>query len=545
MKNILLVFLAIYHFSANSQNTVGLIEFGAANADGYVLFSPITSTKTYLIDKCGEKVHEWNTSTYSPGLSCVLLHDGSLLRSGRLDNPNFNEGGSGGILEKFDWDGNLTWSYEISDVDLVQHHDFKVLPNGNILVIAWDRYTNIEALAQGKNTSYTNAYLWSEKIVEIEPVGTNSANIVWEWKLWDHLIQDFDNTKPNYGVVSEHPELIDLNYFPGQPTSMDWIHLNSIDYNPSTDQIMVSSHTLCEIWVIDHSTTTNEAALHTGGNSGKGGDILYRWGNPQAYDRGTPATKVFFGQHHATWIPQGMPNEGKIIVFNNGLNRPGTYSSIDMIEPPVDGNGLYTIDATNAFLPTSLFWTYTAPVPSDFYSSNISSVFPLNGSFMITSGANGEFFELDVNEQRVWTYVNPVTQTGITQQGSIPGPNPVFRAEFYPSFYPAFIGKTMTPLGEIELNPTAPSICEQIAGISSTDEILSETTVYPNPFNDIITIDHLEDKEFEIKLTDSFGRTVLSVHNSTELNLTELCSGMYTLSITLSNGANKVFKLVK
>ena len=72
---------------------------------------------------------------------------------------------------------------------------------------------------------------------------------------------------------SSHPELIDVNIgtLPsGGPLggSGDWIHANSIDYCPELDQIVFSSHKLHEIYVIDHSTTINESASHSGGNSG-------------------------------------------------------------------------------------------------------------------------------------------------------------------------------------------------------------------------------------------------------------------------------------
>lgn len=541
-----IISLLLIQFSISAQNTVGLINYQAGNSDGYILFSPMTSTKTYLINKCGEKVHEWNTSTNRPALSCHLMTDGSLLRTGKTNNANFNEGGSGGIIEKFDWNGTLTWSYIISDSNFVQHHDIKLLPNGNILAIVWDRYTNAEAIAHGKNTAYTNAHLWSEKIIEIQPVGTNSGTIVWEWKLWDHLVQDFDNTKPNNGVITDHPELVNLNYFPGQPTSMDWIHFNSIDYNATTDQILLSSHTFNEIWVIDHSTSTSEAASHTGGNSGKGGDLLYRWGNPQAYQRGNPSTKSFFGQHHATWIPSGYPNAGKILVFNNGLNRTGTFSSIDMIETPINSMNQYPIGATTAFLPNNLFWTYTDPTPSDFYSSNISGVYPLiNGSFLISSGANGTFFEIDSNNQTLWKYINPIVNTGILTQGAVPGTtNPVFRCEYYPSTYPAFTGKNLVSLGEIELNPTTPSICSTLTNIKELKQGDDEIILFPNPISDKVIV-KANSSISEIKLYNQLGLLLLSEGNNPILDVSHLSIGIYYVKIFTEDHQVHSFKIIK
>src|SRR6185312_13593635 len=114
-------------------------------------------------------------------------------------------------------------------------------------------------------------------------------------------------------------------------TNADWTHFNGIAYNPDLDQIMVSVWTFSEFWIIDHSTTTAEAASHKGGRSGKGGDLLYRWGNPRAYRAGTEKDQKLFRQHNAHWIPKGHPGEGNLLVFNNGSGRPGNtaFSSVD------------------------------------------------------------------------------------------------------------------------------------------------------------------------------------------------------------------------
>ena len=286
--NFILMFFIVPLYS----QTIGLIQHDIGTLDdGYVLFAPILSTNTYLIDKCGKQVKSW-PSTYRPGQSCYILPDGTLLRSGNTNNTTFNAGGKGGIIQKIDWNGNVTWNYTISSTTECQHHDIKALPNGNVLAIVWESKTNTEAIAQGRNPSLVPTTVWSEKIIEIQPVGATGGNIVWEWHVWDHLIQDYDNSKPNFGTVSNNPQLINLN-FSASATNSDWIHLNSIDYNPTLDQIILSSHEFDEIWIIDHSTTTTQAASHTGGNSGKGGDLLYRWGNPRAYNNGTVADQKF------------------------------------------------------------------------------------------------------------------------------------------------------------------------------------------------------------------------------------------------------------
>jgi len=119
------------------------------------------------------------------------------------------------------------------------------------------------------------------------------TRLQWEWDLWDHLVQDYDESKDNYGSVEENPQLMDVNFVVANPRGgsrnnsdetprgqKDWTHVNAISYNPELDQIMLSYNTMSELNVIDHSTTAEEAKGHTGGRCGKGGDFIYRFGNP-------------------------------------------------------------------------------------------------------------------------------------------------------------------------------------------------------------------------------------------------------------------------
>ena len=170
--------------------------------EGYTMFSPYLATTTFLIDMKGEVVHQWETD-YTPAGSAYLLDNGSLLRAADTENPRFRSNGTGGRLQLFDWDGNLLWDYLVSNDQQMQNHDLEPLPNGNVLVAAWDYRSREEAVAAGYDPARANAKgLWPCILLEIEPVPPDGGKVVWEWNAWDHLIQDFDDSKANYGDVA-------------------------------------------------------------------------------------------------------------------------------------------------------------------------------------------------------------------------------------------------------------------------------------------------------------------------------------------------------
>jgi hypothetical protein len=410
-----------------SKNISSKEEQGGRTINGQILFSPYYGTTTYLIDSTGAINHTWS-SAYRPFTEAYWLGNGTILR------PIISGGGG---IQKILWDGTLAWDYRYTVSGCTCHHDIRCLPNGNVLMIVWVTKTRAEAIAAGRNPSTIAGNTFTpDKIIEVQPTGTTSGTVVWEWRVWDHLIQDYDSSKENYGVVGDHPESIDINY--GDTFVDDWLHTNSVDYNPEFDQILIDIHNFNEVWVIDHSTTTEEAAGHSGGNSGKGGDLLYRWGNPESYDAGTASDQKLFFQHDASWIKPGLPGEGHILVFDNGNNRPGgDYSSVDEFAPPVDANGNYYLEPGSAYGPDDYTWSYTASPPNSFYSAVFGGAQRLkDGNTLICNGIPGKFFEVTPDKITVWQYTNPYPT---------PGQNSVFKIDYIPPEEPPQPPQNNTP----------------------------------------------------------------------------------------------------
>jgi hypothetical protein len=417
-----LLVLVVAGLAQAQEQTVGLFVNDSTAYDGYTLFAPMGYTTTYFIDNEGRLIHSWE-GDYPPGHSVYFLENGHLLRTCQLSsNSTFNGGGAGGRVEEVDWNGTVLWSYDYSSSQHLQHHDVEMLPNGNVLMIAWEYKSSAQAIAAGRRSDLlSDGELWPDHIIEVEPIDADSGEIVWEWHIWNHT--------------------------------------NAIDYNEAFDQILLSIHGFGEVWVIDHSTTTAQAAGHSGGNSGHGGDLLYRWGNPQAYDAGDDGDRKFYCQHNAQWIETGSPGAGNILVFNNGQGRPGgDYSTVDEFVPPVDGSGNYSLDPGPTYGPQEQTWIYMAEEPTDFYSSGISGAQRQpNGNTLICEGQSGTFFEVSPDTDIVWLYVNPVTNDGPLAQGeAIPGgpqgqQNNVFRAERYAPDFPGFSGHDLTPGDPIEI----------------------------------------------------------------------------------------------
>lgn len=534
MKNIIIIAILTISHNLFSQNTVGLLSYNATQTyQGYTLIYPHHQPHVYLLNNCGEVVHCWeDEDNFRPGNTAYLLANGNLVKTKRdaivTDDPMW-AGGGGEIVETRTWDNELLWSFELNDEAHRLHHDIAPMSNGNILMVTWEWVSKEAAIAAGRDsTNMSQGELWSEKIIEVNP---ETDEIVWEWRVMDHLIQDFDESKENFGDVSAHRELIDFNWENNEGKA-DWLHINSIDYNEVLDQIMISVPYFDELWVIDHTTTTEQAASHSGGFTNHGGDLIYRVGNQQAYQQGDSTDQILFFQHDGHWvnefIPSSHPDFGKMVVFNN---RVGTdFSTVEVFESSWDMYISDYMDFQDTYPPYEFTQTITHPEPSAIYSTGLSSgqLLP-NGNTLICAGRLGYIVELNMDKEVVWEYKVPLVSGQPASQGDSlsAGNNLTFRAFKYPVDYEAFEDKDLSAKAYIELNPNE-DYCNQLVSIHEATPM--QTKIYPNPAAAVLHFSWNSGELIQIRIFDNLGRLRLSETGNGGMHFVDvrdLESGLY------------------
>ncbi len=499
---------------AYAQNTLGLLSYDASKAyDGYNLIYPHNQPSVFLLDNCGEIVHEWtDEANFVTGNWAYLLEDGRLVKAKRditfADDPIW-AGGGGETIEIRDWDNNLEWSFTLNDSTARLHHDIEPMPNGNILAIVWEYRSREEAIEAGRDTSLLDTEIWPDYIIEIDP---STDEVVWEWHAWDHLIQDYDSTKSNYGTVSDHPELIDINF--DDNSNPDWMHSNAIDYDATNDLIMLSVPFFNEVMVIDHSTSTEEAAGHTGGNSGVGGDLMWRWGNNASY-KSQDTLQQLFGQHDTRWIDEPWispadPNYGKVLVFNNNIEADA--SEVNLIANTYDMYSSRFGFDEDRFLPFDYDKRIRHPEPTKMWSTGLSSAQYLpNGNYLICVGRFGYLFELTPDDEVVWEYITPLRRGFALEQGDTTleiNNNLTFRAQRYPVDYGAFQGRDLEGGEWIELNPDT-AYCDFLTATVELGKDF-QISLSPNPADNVLTMEWEAGKYVTIEVLDIHGRQMVT-----------------------------------
>lgn len=394
---------------------------------GVTMIDPGGRKPFYLINNDKEVIGEFAGDYYS---FMQLLPNGNILGSSNMYSDTFRRGGGHtGCIEEYRPDGSLVWRIAIADDDYIHHHDVHKLANGNILAVTWERVSTAHAIALGRNPEHVaeNGDFWFEGLIEVNPL---TGDVVWEWSLKNHLVQDFDPNMANYGVVADNPGKLDINkinFNRDGSVGPDWTHVNALDHNEELDQIIFSSNYLWEVFVVDHDTTAFEA-------QGEAGDFLYRWGNPANYDRAEEGTSALFAQHDVHWIAEGLPGAGNILIFNNGSAPERLHTTVVEIAPEMNADGSYRLGDDGAYGPSEPTWEYVPKEGEEFFSWFISGAQRLpNGNTLVNHGADSRIREVTPEGDIVWEY---------QYDDGADGPHMTFRAYRYPADHPGVVALT-------------------------------------------------------------------------------------------------------
>jgi len=504
--------------------------------DGYMLFE--NDDDTYLINNCGEVLNKWDDINQTDNHT-KLLDNGNMLYI-------YNN-----WVYEVDWDGNVMNAVTHGEDDLLLEYESVLLPNGNYLCVTRRDMTSVDF----QNIGYEIPNTFPSRIDGVVELDRNSGEVVWEWNIRDHVIQERDPSAPNYGIVADHPELLNMDAI----SSYDWqstesFMINSMDYNPERDEIIVSVRKMCEVVVIDHSTTAEEAMGHTGGRHGKGGDVIYRWGNPANYGAGVPANYTFgqeaendqrlYYQHNPQWIKTGE-YAGKIMIYSNGLNRPGSgfgdrYSNIPIITPEYDSDGLYVLEPGQAYGPEEPDVEFKGNNPlGEFYSGYTSGakIMP-NGNLYITEGSKGRISEITLSGERVFEY-------------EIFDHDYIFRSEKYAKDHPAFDGldlENAATIGTVE-NPSSDYPCALFTSVADQDRIpVLDVELFHQPGDIEGRLINSKQEPLSAQLLNVYGQTLLSFETNlyeTTFDLTRVPAGTYVLFVSDREGkAKQSFKII-
>ena len=403
------------------------------------------SKAMFLMDDAGEIAHQWHTEHHTPEATVAyLLPDGHLVRTTSKQHylvieAQFPVGAAGTItIEAADSTVIWEWDHYWPEGECV-HHDLEVMPNGNILAMAWVKTSAAAAQSHGWAQQGDRGHIFLDKIIEVRPdFDTGSAEVVWEWSVLDHVVQNVDPAAPHYGDPAEHPERIDLNWpqLDGiQFNGGQLIHLNSVSYSAEEDLIMLSSAIFGEVWIIDHSTTAEEARGSAGGRYGRGGDLVWRWGNPQTHGAGGPDDQVLFWQHDTHFLRDDVPHSGDMMVFNNGMRRgadgqveddqicmgliTGAYADVLELSFPRDAGGRLVMGGE-----AEIVWSYNSDGRDDVYSPFMSGAQRLpNGNTVMVQAFDKRIVEVTPDGEMVLDF-------------HVGGPGRMFRIYKYAPDYP-------------------------------------------------------------------------------------------------------------
>jgi hypothetical protein len=370
--------------------------------NGYTVLSPLATPAVIVIDMNGNVVKRWDDYNSSAGGPARVLPGGQVIAASGA-RPPYQESLE---LVQRDFAGNLVWSFrrneqvELRDAGTVwssrQHHDWQRedFPAGYYS-------PELTPAPTGANTlllTHTNhvlpavadTMLEDDRLIEVTPDG----RIVWEWTAGEHI--DELGFAPDARAAIKAAS--DTNAARG---SFDWLHINSATYLGPNRWFDAGDARFAPNHVIISSRQASLLAI-----VGRNGKIVWRLGPDFSASEELRKIRQIIGQHHAHFVPKGLPGAGNVLVFDNGGSSGYGFAG------PIAPNGVGAFArATSRVLEIDpvtleLVWSYVAP---RFFSTNISGAQRLpNGNTLITEGAGGRMFEVTRDGAIVWEYMNPL-----------------------------------------------------------------------------------------------------------------------------------------
>lgn len=345
-----------------------------------LLIVPDYGRETVLLDSDGKEMLVWKSQQTNAG-GARLLKDRALLHvvNRPLQRP-FQQAIFGGGLEILDADSKVVWSFW----NATSHHatcgDALQLPNGNILTSIVEWKSREEVIRAGRDPALVDLQgMLVPGLMEVRPSGPTGGIPVWKWSLWDHVYQRSNAALPGFSEEAKDG-CIDINQ--GRLKRRNWIKPFELDYN-AEEKLVVLTMQNREAWIIDHTTTTEEAATGKGGKKGKGGRLLAKLAYASSKEHASIPTQSAWWQTggdlavlrtNSTFVKVSMKDPGKIQV---GEHQTARRKQIPF--PAPDGK---KINVQNA----------------RFFS---------DGSLALTSGFRGQIVRLSENGQILWRYQNP------------------------------------------------------------------------------------------------------------------------------------------
>ena len=247
---------------------------------GYVLFSPLYGHTTYLMALDGTFVHQWEHE-HVPGLSGYVTPQGTLFYSAKVRDSTWDifpiwSLFKGGLLQEYDWDGNIVWEH----VHEYIHHDARKMDHGGAMYLSMEQVPpEIEKRVQG-GVKLDDLPMWTDVIIEVDKNG----NKIWEWRALDHMDVALDHIAPNV-------------------PRWEWTHGNAVV--PLDDnRVLISMRNTSTLAIIDK----------------KSGKFLWKIGD-----------ELLGGQHDPSMLANG-----NILVYDNGIYRTHdwlTHSKVLEINP--------------------------------------------------------------------------------------------------------------------------------------------------------------------------------------------------------------------